>query len=133
MTCQFTTYLIQILRSPGKKYLCGCENLNTHLAIYNPSEWLDRLESLKGEKAEHPAKKLIGLWRGAFDKQNEPPKENNDEEGHKDQKEDANLSTFRFDTTRTEAALGHGDLRLDMPVSKELFTKIWVWIRDQQS
>ena len=116
-----------------EEVLVWMREFEPHLAIYNPSEWLDRLESLKGEKAEHPAKKLIGLWRGAFDKQNEPPKENNDEEGHKNQKEDANLSTFRFDTTRTEAALGHGDLRLDMPVSKELFTKIWVWIRDQQS
>ena len=116
-----------------EEVLAWMREFETHLAVYKPREWLDRLESLDGEKSEHPAKKLIGLWKGAFSKQNEPREENHDQGGHENQKQNGHPSISRFETAHTEAVLGHGDLRLDVPVSKELFRKIWLWIRDQQS
>ena len=33
--------------------------------IVSPSQWIERLEQLRGEDAEHPAMKLLGLWKDA--------------------------------------------------------------------
>lgn len=40
--------------------------LHPSLEILNPEEWIARLEDPDGKAVGHPARKLVGLWRGAY-------------------------------------------------------------------
>ncbi len=45
--------------------LSWMRNAAAPFEIVPPREWVDRLERLRGEGARHPARKLLGLWKGA--------------------------------------------------------------------
>ena len=106
--------------------------LMPHLSVLSPREWLDRLERLE---MEHPAKKLLGLWRSAYCS-SEPVL------GEEGKLEDASLDTREVvsqETVVTEEVKGPffsiekakevaPTMRGVKPVSEEHFGKMWRWV-----
>ena len=104
--------------------LAWVKDLEPGTQIYPPMEWLSRLENT----ADHPAKRLIGLWKTAFIEDGGPDDFNADESLRR------KSIASRFDTTVTKAVLedsGGAGTMLDQPITRELFGKIDRWIRDQ--
>lgn len=77
----------------------------------NPADWVSRLESLEGESANHPAQKLLGLWRDAYC--------NTDKNG--EGKEEV---AFEMQQTKKVSPA----MRDVQPIDEELFGKLWTWI-----
>ena len=107
------------------------QDLEPETKTYPPMEWLSRLEKGEHNMANHPAKKLIGLWKTAFsggggdDGMGGPYVGNIPPRGS---------AAPVFDTAMTKTALsdaGGGCPLLDQPVTKELFGKLYRWIQDQ--
>ena len=95
------------------------------LAVLDKREWLRRLENLK----EHPAKKLIGLWKEAFGSLEEDSTTERDDRSQNGDAEKQKGNRLRYDITNAEAILGEEPgLRIDEPVTKELFEKMYGWI-----
>ena len=99
-----------------------------HFAILPPANWVEDLErSLASEGAEttvsqHPAKKLLGLWKDAYLNTNS----NNTETTNLNRKE-AEKTTFEMEnTTKAISAL-----RNIQPINEELVAKIWTWIQKE--
>ena len=89
------------------------KRMNTNFSIVPPKEWLETLENLRGEKAEHPARKLIGLWRDVYCGDHVSVKEKEKEESI-------------FETGKTRSAIPvMNDVQ---PIDEEMFRKIWSWI-----
>ena len=86
--------------------------------IVSPSTWVSQLDSLTGEAAKHPARKLLGLWKDAYCSANakdEKPREK------KEKKEEV---VFDMDQTKQAAPV----IRDVKPISEEQFARIWAWI-----
>ena len=84
--------------------------------IVSPREWVEQLENLKGEAAKHPARKLLGLWKGAYckDDRETPGEDEPDVE-------------FAMEGTK-RAAPAMRDVK---PISEEQFEKIWQWMEQE--
>ena len=98
------------------------------LEVFEKKEWLRRLEEVE----EHPAKKLIGLWKEGFGAVEEAEEEAGTDDGRNEDHTEKNKNgdRLRFDITKTKAALGGESLglRIDEPVTRELFEKLYGWI-----
>ena len=81
-----------------------------------PEIWVEQLENLGSDHANHPAKKLLGLWKNAYcaDSTREDNNDGNNE--------------VRFITDRTrKAASAIQNVR---PIDEEQFAKMWKWIEE---
>jgi thioester reductase-like protein len=81
--------------------------------IVVPSRWVEQLEGLSGLHKDHPAKKLLGLWKAAYC-----------EKGG-----DSVPIEVHFDMDKTKAA---APILKDLaPIMEEHFGKMWKWIEDE--
>ncbi|KAL1636727.1 putative NRPS-like protein biosynthetic cluster [Diplodia intermedia] len=93
--------------------------------VVEPSVWLGRLEEVAartdggggggGEREQHPALKLLGLWKDAYG-----------EEKGRSAGAGIERRTFAMEETKKVAPV----LRKVRPVDDEYFGKIWRWMRD---
>ncbi len=81
--------------------------------IVPPSTWLSQLDSLSGDAATHPARKLIGLWKDAY----------GNDDGKKE-KEKKPPVVFEMAETKKAAPV----MQNVGPISEEQVKKIWAWI-----
>lgn len=91
--------------------------------ILHPKEWLGRMEQLQSERSDHPALKLLGLWKAVYG--------GDGNDGiDEDAKEEAGSSTaeVRFDTARARSVAP--SLRDVRAVDEEYFGKLWGWIKE---
>ena len=95
--------------------LSWLKKLRPGLNTLPPNEWVRRVEDLQGDAAKHPARKLLGLWKGAY-----VGDEGGRDRGGKDKDEK------RFEMEETKRLVGvMGDVG---PVTEELFGRIWRWV-----
>ena len=80
--------------------------------IVPPSEWVSQLESLTGEAAKHPARKLLGLWKNAYCSDNA-----------KQMKQKKEVVFEMIETKKVASVMR--DLK---PIGEEQVQKIWGWI-----
>ncbi|KAL9120345.1 MAG: hypothetical protein Q9187_003101 [Circinaria calcarea] len=78
-------------------------------------EWVTQLEKATGESARHPARKLLGLWKGAY------CAEDSDAAPSSEKKAEV---VFEMENTKKVAPVLR-DVRL---ISEEHFRKIWQWM-----
>ena len=106
--------------------------------IVAPGEWVDRLENLQGEKREHPARKLLGLWKGAYageeggqEKNGEGGQEKNEEGGKaKNQGTGQDKKVTKFEMGNSvKAAPVLADVK---PIDEVFFGKVWKWVKSQE-
>lgn len=88
----------------------GVEGLK--FEIVSPGIWMERLEGLES----HPAKALLGLWRGAYG------------DGQRDDNGKTKVDV-RFQTEKTEAVAEA--MKGVRPVDEELVRKIWAWLEGE--
>ena len=86
------------------------EKLSPTIKIVSPAEWIAELESLQGEAADHPARRLLGLWKKAY------------------LGDDASKQHGRilYDMRQTKEVAPV--MRNLPPVGEEHFRKMWLWI-----
>ena len=101
------------LKPTWSDLLIWLKRLYPGFSILPPNEWVENLENLRGKAEEHPARKLVGLWRDAY------CGDNVKQEG-KDKQE----LVFEMEKTKKAIAV----MRDVRPVDEELFAKIWTWI-----
>ena len=86
------------------------QNLSPEIEIVPPAIWVARLESLQGAAAEHPALKLLGLWKKSYG-------------GGSTNTEPADV-LFEMEETRKAAPT----MRDIAPIGEEHFRRMWGWI-----
>ena len=82
--------------------------LDDSLEVVAPAEWVSRLENLQGDAANHPSRKLLGMWKAAYC--------GNDDNASTGGKE---VSFEMEKTMRVAPVLGEVQ-----PISKEHFEKV---------
>ena len=82
--------------------------------IVSAKEWVEQLDSLKGEASKHPARKLLGLWRNLYC---------TNERSSLDKKD------VKFATENTKAMAPI--MKNVQPINQEHFRKIWVWMQEE--
>ena len=95
--------------------------------IIDVRQWVARLEGLDGKDGEHPAKKLLSLWRNAYcaDEGNDTV----DGKAETADREQTISEPLQFSMHRTKAA---SPVMRDVgPITKEHFAKIWRWIESE--
>lgn len=96
------------------------KQLDSSIAVVKPKIWLEKMDELQKTKPNHPALKLLGLWKTAYgggeSNEVQPPTE----------EVECSSSGVRFDTTKARAAAPA--LRSIQPVDEEYFSKLWRWI-----
>lgn len=95
------------------------QNLRPGFEILTPHDWIEKLENLEEKEAEHPARKLIELWRENYCRDGEAVAEAG--------KGDGKIKELVFETAKTQRSAAV--LRNIRPVDEELFRKLWRWIR----
>ncbi|KAL6713167.1 hypothetical protein ACLMJK_009288 [Lecanora helva] len=78
--------------------------------IISPADWVKRLDNLDGDAANHPARKLLGLWKEAY--------ASDDGQSSKRQ--------IDFDMEKTKQAIS--TMRDIQPIREDQFEKFWAWI-----
>lgn len=91
--------------------LTWLKNIIPPFDIVSPSTWVSQLDNLRDEKAKHPARKLLGLWKDAY----------GNDDGKKEKKEEM---AFEMGATKKVAPV----MRDVKPIGEEQFGKIWGWI-----
>ncbi|KAL8655714.1 MAG: hypothetical protein Q9226_002937, partial [Calogaya cf. arnoldii] len=89
-----------------------------NIEILPPSEWLARLEKYEGDV---PAKKLVGLWKGAFGMNAENQKEKNEKDGKEKGAVDGDESKEEEDKEKgdeKEGEHGQGEERIEWEMEK---------------
>jgi thioester reductase-like protein len=87
------------------------EKEGDRLHVVEPAAWLQSLENwLAKDGADHPSRKLLGLWAGAY--------QSSDDTGK-----------MKPEFTVTKAASVSSTMRSVAPVSRDLVVKMWAWIR----
>lgn len=86
--------------------------LAPEVKFVSETEWLDKLEDgLQKDQPDHPALKLLGLWKEAYGKEGA----------------DGEVEGVAFDTTNARAFAPA--LRTE-PVDEEYFGRLWSWIME---
>ncbi|MCJ1392520.1 hypothetical protein MMC18_005388 [Xylographa bjoerkii] len=85
--------------------------------IVPPEKWIAQLENLGADHANHPAKKLLGLWKNAYCTDSTRV----DNSGGN--------SEVRFVTDKTRKAAPA--MQTVRPIDKEHFAKMWRWIEKE--
>ena len=85
--------------------------------IVSAKQWVMQLESLEGEAAKHPARKLLGLWKAAYCAENDQDKDGSE-------KRDLVFSTEETEKVATV-------MREVKPISLEQFERIWRWMEKE--
>ncbi len=118
----------------------ACE-LHPALEILNPEEWIAGLEDPDGKAGGHPARKLVGLWRGAYcggqgkgeggegeaahgaDRAGKRAGKKGEKEGGTKGERKAAIS-FEIENARKVSET----MRAVKPISEEAFGRMWAWI-----
>ncbi|KAL9610002.1 MAG: hypothetical protein Q9167_005275 [Letrouitia subvulpina] len=87
---------------------------NRDIEVLPPAEWVDRLENLTENGRDHPARKLLGLWKAAYCDSETSGKSRDD---------------IVFDMTKTQEVATV--LREVKPVDEVYFAKVWQWIQQE--
>ncbi|KAI4162995.1 MAG: hypothetical protein LQ342_003312 [Letrouitia transgressa] len=87
---------------------------NRDLEILPPPEWVDRLENLTGNGRDHPARKLLGLWKAAYCGSGTSRKSRDD-------------NAFAMARTLEVAPV----LREVKPIDEVHFAKVWQWVQQE--
>ena len=85
------------------------------IEVLPPAEWVTRLEDLEGAGRDHPARKLLGLWKAAYC-------------GPTSTDENVDPS-FSMERTLEVAPVLAGV----QPLNEDYFGKIWAWIEREMS
>ena len=93
--------------------------------VVNATKWIARLEGLDGEHGNHPAKRLLSLWKNAYC-QNQDEKETVNELQKESDGEGKQLEPIQFSMRLTKEAAPI--MREVGPLTKEHFERIWRWI-----
>ena len=93
------------------------EFTTTPFEIVPAWEWVRRLEKLQGADADHPAKKLLGLWKNAYCAD------------QKDENKGCEKPEICFDMQKTKQVAPV--MRDAKPIGKEQFEKMWRWIENE--
>ena len=88
------------------------QKLSPNITVIGPTEWLTRLEGLEQEGSQHPALKLLGLWRKNYGRES-------------------------TESTSTKTILSTNNACEEAPVMREVapqmeeeyFGKIWEWLK----
>lgn len=127
--------------------LSWIRKLHPSLEILTPEGWIARLEDPNGNAVGHPARKLVGLWRGAYVRKDD--NDDGDEVGRAaDGKEEGKGADSAngddgvgdkergkttekkggvvFDTTNAQRV--SSTMKAVKPISEEAFGKMWGWI-----
>lgn len=99
-----------------------------NLEILAPGEWVQRLENLQGGKREHPARKLLGLWKGAYAGEEGGKREKGGMVGNGQAGQDKKVSRFEMGNS-IKAAPILADVR---PIDEIFFGKVWRWVKSQE-
>ena len=89
--------------------------LSPGFEIVSPGTWLWRLKTLHGKAADHPARKLLGLWTKTFYEANESAEAKTE---------------IVFEMEQTKEMIP--TLRDTMPIDKQQFGRLWKWIAENQ-
>ncbi|MCJ1400135.1 hypothetical protein MMC11_003339 [Xylographa trunciseda] len=84
--------------------------------VVPPQKWVERIENLGAEHANHPAKKLLGLWKNAYCTDSTSANNN------------GGSSEVRFVTEKSRKA---APAMLVSPIDEEHFAKMWKWIEKE--
>ena len=85
--------------------------------IVPPRKWVEQLENLGADHADHPAKKLLGLWKNAYCT------------GSTMEDNDGKIGEIRFVTVETCKAVPA--MQAVSPIDQQHFAKMWNWIEDE--
>ena len=80
------------------------------LGVLSPHDWVERLEGLTGDAKDHPARKLLGLWKTAY--------------CGPEAQEKGDDPVFEMEKTLKVASM----LRDVKPLDEAYFAKVWAWI-----
>lgn len=92
--------------------LIWLQKISPPFDIVSPPSWVSQLDNLTGEVAKHPARKLLGLWKGAY--------------CNEDAKQGKQKEEMVFDMTETKRVAAV--MRDVKPIGEDQFQKIWEWI-----
>ncbi|KAG8532232.1 putative NRPS-like protein biosynthetic cluster [Bacidia gigantensis] len=95
--------------------------IKPNLEILPPAQWVQRLEGLEGKAKEHPARKLLGLWKTAY------CREKMSEEEGKEGGEEKEIVYDMEKTLQVAPTLGNVE-----PIEKAYFGRIWRWVEEQE-
>ncbi|KAF2650246.1 acetyl-CoA synthetase-like protein [Lophiostoma macrostomum CBS 122681] len=91
------------------------------LQIVRPEEWVEKLEACRD--SEHPALKLLGMWKEAYGDVKPSDGEEKDRKGYVQEK-----ARPRFEMQETKGALPI--MQGVKPVDEEYMGKIWEWVKE---
>lgn len=104
-------------------------------ALVPPTTWVSQLDALTGDAANHPARKLLGLWKEAYCSDNDDGKSKqegvseqetktqNEKEKEKGKGQEEEVTFSMTETIKVAPAMR--DVR---PIGEEQIAKIWGWI-----
>lgn len=90
-------------------------NPNNPFKVVPAREWVTQLENATGEAATHPARKLLGLWKGAYCAEDSDAAPSSEKKA---------AVVFEMENTKKVAPV----MRDVHPISEEHFRKIWQWM-----
>lgn len=111
--------------------------LHPALEILNAEEWIAGLEDPDGKAGGHPARKLVGLWRGAYCGGQGEGEGGDGEAAHGADRAGKRAGKKGGKKGERKAALTFGienarkvseTMRAVKPVSEEAFGRMWAWI-----
>ena len=105
--------------------LLWLQKISPAFAIVSPRTWISHLDNQTGDAAKHPARKLLGLWKEAYCKDQQGKfTHKQDQEGGGDEGEEKKDIAFTMTETKEAAPI----MRDVGPITEEHFSKIWTWI-----
>ena len=121
-------------RTPHWRDLLGwLRRLYPDFTVVHPQEWVNTLENLM---VEHPAKKLLWLWKGSYGSESisaahKPGGEEPETKGGNgsDEAKSKGEQELMWAMDRTNSAIPA--IKHVRPLDEELFAKIWRWIYEE--
>jgi len=89
--------------------------------VLKPKQWVERMQVLQDKQPEHPALRLLGLWRNAYG-------DDKPEASHEDHKQDEQEGRIGPVFAQEKSKIAAPVLRDVGPVSEDYFGKLWGWI-----
>ncbi len=111
------------------KLLYWLKRLEPGFEIVSPSEWVRKLESLTGDRAKHPSRKLLGMWKNAYSAENSRPSESWRTASFSTLREEDMVRPYIFEMDKTKRAAPV--MEEIAPIDEAFFKKMWDWIQNE--